>query len=113
MKTVIGLNNLKDEFRKAKIQCGDLRGLKNKFELSERFGINPMQTYFFATSSNGGERYELVVEGDVNSYTLKELIQDVKGLNKPIEISFVCLTWNKLRTDAKRKTIIEITYSNN
>lgn len=119
MRTVIGLENLKNEFRKAKLSCGDLRGLKNRFSLSEKLGINSFQTYYYSVGGNGGERMELTADcyglnkqGDIYAYTMKDLIDDIKEEIGEFEINLVCLKWNKQRTDADRKTIETFLYKN-
>lgn len=47
-KSIIGLENIKDEFRKLKLKFGDFRGLKNKFELAEKFEINTLQIFYYS-----------------------------------------------------------------
>lgn len=118
MEKVIGIENLKDQFRRAKIMCGDLRGLKNRFELSEKFGIDPMQTYFYATASSE-ERAELTADcygndgqGNIHDYTMSGLVEQMKNETGEFEVNLVCLVWNKYRTDAKRKTVSTFLYSN-
>jgi hypothetical protein len=117
---VIGLNQLKDKFRLAKLKCGDLRGLKNAFGLSERLGVPALQTYYFKAGGNGEIRMELVADchrldkkGTIYAYTMKELIEDIKNEPGQWEINLVCNEWNKHRTDAERKDILTFIYSNN
>jgi hypothetical protein len=119
MNKVIGLENLKDEFRKAKLKCGDLRGLKNAFALSTKFNVPGLQTFFYKMGGNGGERMELTADcyglndqGNVYAYTMKGLINDIKNETGDFEVHLICLVWNKSRNDAKRKEISEFIYSN-
>ncbi len=119
METVIGIENLKNQFRKAKLMCGDLRGLKNSFSLSEKLGVPALQTWFFKSGGNGEERMELtadcyMVNGtiSIHAYTMKGLIEDMKNETELYEVYLVCLKWNKHRTDADRRTVLEFLYKN-
>jgi hypothetical protein len=119
MSVVIGIEALKDKFRAAKLKCGDLRGLKNKFELSEKLGIPALQTYYYASGGNGGERAELTAdcyseESDrtIHAYTMKGLVEDIRAESETYEVNLICLMWNKQRTDANRKTIDTFLYKN-
>lgn len=112
MKTIQGIENLKDEFRKAKIIHGDFRGLKNKFALTERFEIDPMQTFFFAAGGARGRFGEdigkveiigYISENDDDfgfcEYTMKDFVKEVKKYTCPLYITFEVLKWNKGGTD--------------
>lgn len=119
METIIGIENLKDQYRKAKLMCGDLRGLKNRFDLSEKLGINSLQTYYNSVSTHGGERFELVANcteqgtgSNVNEYTMKDLIEPMKKWPGVYEVELECLTWNKRRTDARRRTVLNFIFKN-
>lgn len=122
MKTVIGLNNLKDKFREAKLRCGDMRGFKsgNRFELTIKFNLPALQTFFFISGGNGDERMELTAdcyeEGgsrEIHAYTMGGLIEDMKGETCTYDVQLICLVWNKERNDAKRKTVLQFYYKNN
>ena len=119
MSTIIGIANLKDAFRKAKLQCGDLRGMKNSFALSAKFNIPALQTYFFRMGGNGDERMELTADcygqngqGDIFAYTMGGLVKDIKDEKGEFEVNLICLKWNKARNDADRKTISTFLYKN-
>ena len=122
METIIGAENLRDEYRKAKLKNGDLRGLKNKFELAAKFGIPEMQIAFY---SMGGARGR-IGDGDIskveiefqlsnstndylgNGYTLKELNDCIENLNGEVdgfEGYFSAVKWNKYGTDASREVV--------
>jgi hypothetical protein len=111
METIIGIEALKDEYRKAKLKTGDLRGLKNRFALSKRLGINQMQTWYYSVSGNGDKRAEVYADvyrdGDSIGwyYSLKDLIESLGGPGE-ITISIEVAMWNKERTDADRTTVI-------
>jgi hypothetical protein len=116
---VTGLNALKDKFRLAKLKCGDLRGLKNRFSLSEKLGVATLQTYFYSTGGNGDTRAELTadcysVESDrcIHEYTMGGLIEEMKGETELYEVHLICLMWDKERTDAERKDIDTFLYKN-
>jgi|HubBroStandDraft_3_1064219.scaffolds.fasta_scaffold08371_7 hypothetical protein len=105
MKQIVGIENLKDEWRIAKLKNGDLRGLKNRFALAERLGINKLQTYYFAAGGLGDERVEIYAETDSGChYSLKDLIDEVSSRGQVV-IQLCSATWNKERTDATRKNI--------
>lgn len=113
MKQVVGIKNLTDEFRRAKIIAGDLRGLKNAITLSERLGVNAMQTLFFMAGGNGGYKIEVYADitrdGEENSswsYSMKDMVEEIEfekkhGANK-FEIIFYYCKWNKKGTDCDR-----------
>lgn len=116
---IIGIEALKDEFRKAKLKCGDMRGLKNSFELSEKFGIPALQTFFYKMGGNGGQRMELTADCysiesslSIYAYTMTQLVEEIKNETEAYEVNLICLVWNKKRTDADRKTISTFIYSN-
>lgn len=119
METIIGINALKDEFRKGKLRCGDLRGLRNRFELSAKFGVAALQTYFYSNVGSGNERMELTADCyaldgqcDVHAYTMSGLVDDIKTEPGLFEVHLICLKWNKYRTDADRKEISIFLYKN-
>lgn len=119
METIIGIEKLKDEFRKAKLKCGDLRGLKNAFRLSEKFNVPALQTFYYKSGGNGEKRMELVADCyslesslSIHAYTMKELIQEIKNETEEYEVNLTCLEWNKYRNDAERKTISLFKYKN-
>jgi hypothetical protein len=120
-KTIKGIENLKDEFRRAKLIVGDLRGLKNRFQLAQRLGINQLQTYFYAAGGNGENRMEVYAditplpqkEGKVQysfwSYSIKEMVEEIRtSYEVEFEIDFYYCKWNKKRTDADRIRIGQI-----
>ncbi len=107
METITGVENLKDEWRKTKIKYGDLRGLSNRFALSEKFGINPMQTYFYSAGGNGKVRIEVWADiytngkGGFRNYSIKELVKEVTDITEgEITIIFGYNKWNEHRTDS-------------
>lgn len=122
MRTVTGIANIKDEFRKGKLICGDLRGLKNKFELTRKFGLPQLQTFFHASGGNGGERMELIAElyeegnsdiySTIYAFTMSDLVDQIKDETGKYEAHLVCLIWNKERTESKRRNISEFIYTN-
>ena len=119
METVIGIENLKDKFRLAKLKCGDLRGLKNSFALTEKFGLPALQTFYFKAGGNGDERMELVADcygnekqGDIYAYNMGDLVNDIKKEIGEFEVHLTCLKWNKERTDADRKDVLVFNYKN-
>lgn len=117
MKMIKGIENLKDEWRKAKIACGDFRGLSNRFELAERFKINPTQILFDSVSKINSKE----ITGEIRSafdYEVGESVYNLSGLIEAIkqasdtkfEICIYCLTWNKYHTDADSKTVLEFEF---
>lgn len=122
MSRIVGIENLKDQFRKAKLMCGDFRGLKNRFALSEKFNIPGLQTYFYSVGGGNqeGQRMELVAdcyqqgESDraIYAYTMNGLVEDMRDEEGVWDVNLICLTWNKERTDAKRKDVLIFEYSN-
>lgn len=119
MKQVIGIESLKDEWRIAKLKSGDLRGLKNRFALSKRLGINQMHTWFHAVGGNGKERIEVYAEVYIDGqdcgwqYSLKDLLVTIDNPEGPVVIQLCAARWNKERTDATRTTITpEFLYKN-
>lgn len=124
MKTVIGIKALKDEYLKAKLNSGDLRGLKNRFELASKYGIDEMKIMYLSAggkgyNSEGKCELEITVaenEDDLNGYPVwnwKDLKTGVeKKSNCYIEIK--CNLWNKYNTDVnERKPIAEFYYKTN
>lgn len=118
METITGIKNLKDQFRKAKLMCGDLRGLKNRFALSEKFNIAALHTYFYSARKID-ERIELTADcygldgqGNVYAYTMQGLVEDMKDMSGSFEVHLIALEWNKKRTDANRKEVLQFNYSN-
>lgn len=115
METVIGINNLKDKYREAKIRSGDMRGMTahSRFTLAVQFGINPMQVAFDSISPKEGK---IEIEASIwigessygSAYSLKNLIDEINSIkDEPgeIEIQLVKLAWNKYGTDADRSNI--------
>lgn len=118
-RIVIGLDNLKDEFRIAKLKCGDLRGLKNAFELSRKFNIPQLQTYFFKSGGSGSERMELVADcyaenSDrlIFAYTMGDLIEQMKDETESYDVHLICQAWDKSRNNANRKEVSNFSYRN-
>jgi len=115
---VIGIPALKDKYRQAKLMCGDLRGLKNRFSLSEKLNVPALQTYYFSCGGHGDTRAELVADcygdegGLIYEYTMSGLVEALKGDSESYEINLICLTWNKARSDAERKTVMTFKYKN-
>jgi hypothetical protein len=108
-KILIGIEAVKKEYRRVKLQYGDYRGMKNKYELAEKLGINPMQILFYSNGGGQGEKTEIEVEireeGDkVSSYvwTMKDLVDELKKAKHQCEIEIVAYRWNKIRTDRER-----------
>lgn len=119
METITTLKALKDEFRKAKLKSGDLRGLKNRFSLSKRLGIAALHTFYVSVAPNEGKRVELVADcyeqdgtGTIYAYTMKDLIEEIKDTNVTFEINLIALIWNKARTDAERKEVSRFLFKN-
>ena len=120
METIIGYDNLKDEYLKAKLECGDFRGLSNKFELAQKFNINPLQIYFNSCTSTD-LRFEMIPEiayeeneNGFCEYNMKNFFRELKFEDRnTFYITFTCLKWNKYRTDADRKTIKEFCFKKN
>lgn len=108
-----GYRELLDEFRKAKLKAGDLRGFKNPVSLAEKFGLNTMQVAFVVCGGNGKERMEVYAEitpkGYESSYwvySMGELLADLKSTESTeFEIGFHVAKWNEHRTDADRKRL--------
>jgi hypothetical protein len=108
MKIVIGIEALKDEFRKAKIVQGDFRGLKNKFQLGARFGVPGLQTYYQSAVKEFSEVYADVYSNDQevgSCFTMKDLIKEVEELSpgNQITVQLRVIKWNRQRTDADRR----------
>lgn len=120
MNQVTGIENLKDQFRKAKLICGDFRGLKNRWSLSEKFGIPMLQTLFYSVGGGNfeGVRMELTAdcyhESEISrhAFTMKGLVEEMKDADGVWDVRLICLVWNKHRTDADRKEILLFEYSN-
>ncbi len=118
-EVVIGIEELKNRFRRAKLKCGDLRGLKNAFALSTKLGVPAIGTYLYKSGLNGEKRAELTADcysqtsdRSIHAYTMGGLVEDIKDETEVYEITLVCLLWNKQRCDAERKDIDSFTYSN-
>ena len=119
-RIVRGLENLKDEFRKAKLNCGDLRGLKNRFQISERLGVNQLQTFFFAAGGGDGLPTEIEVEiarnkydSGFHEYSMKDMVSEVKNRNDRMYITLHARTYtSKHKTDSNSKTVAEFYYRN-
>lgn len=117
VKTIVGLEALKDEFRRAKLKAGDMRGLKNAFQLSERLGVSTLQTFFYKAGGGnfGGTRAEVYADfcrkGDSSTswaYSMKDLVEEIRADKaNEFEVTFYVATWNRDRTDAERKRISE------
>ena len=117
MKEVIGIENLKNEFRKAKLICGDLRGLKNRFALSAELGVSSLQTFYHSVGGNGKIRMELTADCYSTSsdrciyeYTMSGLVEEIKDETESFEVHLICLEWNKQRSDAKRREVSQFIY---
>jgi len=113
MKTITTIEALKDEFRKVKLQVGDLRGLKNRFELSERLGIAGLHTFYYSMGGNGKERSEVYADitpkgqkSSFWSYSMKEMLIDIENCcENEFEIQMCNARWNSERNEAKRSDI--------
>jgi hypothetical protein len=108
VKTLKGIEAVKDAYRRMKIKCGDHRGMKNRFKLAERFGINPQMVMFNSIAPNHGEKVEIEVsisdpkyDSPTYVWKLSDLIVELKDI-KTCEISITAYRWNKLRTDRNR-----------
>ncbi len=123
MKKVIGISALKKEYRKAKIMCGDFRGIKNKFEFDDT--INPMETMFMAMGGAKGRigdevgKVEVITEvyedGNSSGWTecnMKDFLKNIKTYSNPVIVEFTCNEWNKLGTDRNTRILFEIEYKN-
>jgi hypothetical protein len=121
MKQINKISDLKKEYRRAKILCGDFRGIKNKFEFSD--DINPMETMFYAMGGSRGRlgqdigKVEVITEvyEDENSsgwieYNMSDFLNNIKTYSKPVRIEFTCNEWNKKGTDRDTRTLFEIEY---
>lgn len=117
MDTLKNIEAVRDEYRKAKLQCGDLKGLKNRFQLANRLGIEPLHTYYVSVSPQRTEVTASIYSPAkkafiAHAYTMKGLIDELKDLESgEYEITLECCTWNKEKTDADRKTIKEFGYT--
>lgn len=117
-KVIVGIENLKDEFRRAKLKVGDLRGLKNRFDLSKRLGVAPLHTFFFSMGGNGKERCEVYAEitpigkdTSLTVYSIKEMVEEINGWNEnEFEVQFCNARWNQHRTDANRSNLEVFTF---
>lgn len=111
-KVIVGYELLKDEFRKAKVKVGDLRGLKNAFQLAAKFGLNEMEVAFFKCGGLAGLRMEVyasimpVGSTSLSSYwcySMRDMIEELKSNSEnEFEIEIYYCKWNKERTDADR-----------
>lgn len=123
MKTIKGINELKKEYRKAKIMCGDFRGIKNRFEFNGE--INPMQTLFYSFGGSSGKhgqdvgKIELITEVFENEnsngwteYNLADFIKNIKTYTQPVRVESICNEWNKKGTERDTRTLFEIEYIN-
>lgn len=123
MKQVTGIKELKKEYRRAKIMCGDFRGIKDKFEFSE--DINPMETMFYAMGGGKGRigqevgKVEVITEvfehedsAGWTEYNMADFLKNIKTYNKIVRIEFTCNEWNKKGTDRDSRTLFEIEYIN-
>ncbi len=125
METIQGIEALKNQYRKAKIMCGDFRGLKNKVELAELNGINPMQIIFMSMGGAKGRigqdigKVEVITEvfesedsAGWMEYNMKNFIENIKTYTGKVRIEFTCNEWNKTGTDRNTRTLFEIEYIN-
>ena len=123
MKQITGIKELKKEYRRAKIMCGDFRGIKNKFEFSD--DINPIGTMFMAMGGAKGRigqdigKVEVITEVFENEdsagwveYNMADFLKNVKTYSEPIRIEFSCNEWNKSGTDRDSRILFEIEYTN-
>lgn len=122
METITGIAALKDEWRKTKIKIGCSQGFKNAFALSEKFGINPLQTFFYKNGGWAGEKIEMHYElqyyegGDWrpvgSGYTMAELVTEAKkhDYRNELHVNFTSVKWNKQRSDADRNTVNEFIF---
>lgn len=110
METITGIKNLQDEWRKLKLKVGDLRGMKNRFNISQKLGVPALQTFFYSMGGNGKERMEVWadISYDENStgwrvYNMKDLLQEVKEAKEKnhscLYIQLGYIKWNEHRTD--------------
>lgn len=108
-KILTNIEAVKDAFRFAKVKYGDFRGLKNRFELAEKFGIEPLQVLFYSNGGHGKERVEIEVsirenENDTapdHVWSIRDLVEELKDIKK-CEIEIVAYKWNKWRTERNR-----------
>lgn len=104
------INEVLDQFRKAKIKAGDFRGFKNKFELAAKFELNPMEVYY--NSCNHPDKIEVYADimEDLGEnyhdrgrcYLLSELREFFAS--EPMgkySISFYVLNWGKQGLDER------------
>ncbi len=125
MEVIQGIEALKNQYRKAKVMCGDFRGLKNKVELAELNGINPMQIIFMSMGGAKGRigqdigKVELITEvfesedsAGWMEYNMKGFIENIKTYTGKVRIEFTCNEWNKTGTDRDTRTLFEIEYIN-
>ena len=114
-RVIVGVENLKDEFRKYKLKTGDLKGLKNKFALSERLGIPALSTFFYLAGGNGKKKPEVYADIQAKSwtnsfwvYSMKELIEEIESVeDNEFEIQLCLAMWNEHRTDADRSNLTQ------
>jgi len=123
MKLITGIDNLKKQYRKAKVMCGDFRGIKNKFEFDNI--INPMETMFMAMGGMKGrigqdigkvevitEVYEHEDSAGWVEYNMADFIKNIKTYTGKVRVEFTCNEWNKKGTDRDTRTLFEIEYVN-
>jgi len=120
-----GIEALKNQYRKAKIMCGDFRGMRNKIEIAENNGINPMQVMFMAMGGAKGrigqdvgkvevitEVYEHEDSAGWVEYNMADFLKNIKTYTGKVRIEFTCNEWNKKGTDRDTRTLFEIEYIN-
>ena len=122
---ICSLIDIKDQYIKAKLQMGDLRGLKAPVDLACKYNLNEMEIAFYATGgkaydceSGGKTEIEVSILESENSEFSNE-VWNWKDLKSEIEqmpegyIIIYCNIWNKYRTEANKKTVTEFQYKIN
>jgi hypothetical protein len=120
-----GIENLKNQYRKAKVMAGDYRGIKNRFKIAEDNGMNATKILFESLGGMKGRigqdigLVEVITEVYENEdsvgdtfYRMADFLKDIKTYAGQVRIVFTCNEWNKTGTDRDTKDLFEIEYIN-